>query len=943
MHKLNILGFLVLFIPLTANAQNHRISGILVDADDRQPIIGAFITACNLKDTTECVSITSDTNGKFTISGLRKTGYRLTIQSISYTRFTQNITVTQAMTSLDTIGLAVDRKVLKEVVVVGQGTAVQKGDTTIMAASAFKVNPDANAEDLVKKMPGIVVENGTVKAHGEEIKNVLVDGKPFFGDDPSVALRNLPADVIDRVQVYNKLSDQAELTGFDDGSSSKTLNILTRKDSKISKFGKFTGGTNFSDKYLVAGSLNLFKGPRRLTFTGMSNDVNMQNFAMQDLLGSTGGGRGWHGNRGGMGGGFFGSSGITRNSSLGMNYTDNWGKKIEVTGSYFFNTTANTLFQESNTEYLYIEDGNLSSSNRESESKNYNHRINFRIEYVIDTMNTIVIVPRLSLQDNDVDNQSVYTTTGGVVNTQTINSSRSESNGLNFGNDITWRHKFSKKGRTLSIRSSVNQNTRNSENVENAVTDSIPDNQSADGRTSSLSLNTNVNYTEPVGKYSLLQLNFNNNFNRNNTDRETFSIGAESEVLHRLDSLSNVFDNDYITNRGGISYLYKKEDLSISTGLNYQQADLSGNQTFPQELKVNKSFRNLLPEMRITYKISEMTNMRFFYRTSTYAPSVNQLQNVIDNSNRLSISTGNPELRQEYSHRIMTNLAYANPTTGFNAFVFFSGEYTTDVIGNKTIYAKGDSTYLPDYDLILIPGGQLTYPVNLDHEVSIRSFINLAYFIKPIKSNLNFVVGGSYSQTPGFIDDLLNRPNAYNLTNSLILTSNISPNLDFTLSYTSNYSIVRNTASMEDLSDTRYWYQSASGKLNLILPLGFVFNTDCLYQQNRGLSGDYNQSYFVWNASAGKKFLKSQAAEIKLGIYDILNQNNSINRTVTASSISDTRTNTFQRYFLVLFTYNLRSKQGQPGAEQQQEHRHDDFPRGPGFGPGGPPRDFHPH
>ena len=179
-------------------------------------------------------------------------------------------------------------------VVIGQGTAVQKGDTTIMKAEAFKVNPDANAEELVKKMPGITVENGTVKAHGEEIKKVLVDGKPFFGDDPSVALKNLPADVIDKIQVYNKLSDQSELTGFDDGSSSKTINIVTRRDARISQFGKFSGGTNFSDKYLVAGNLNIFKGPRRFTFTGMSNNVNMQNFAMQDLVGNSGmrGGRG---------------------------------------------------------------------------------------------------------------------------------------------------------------------------------------------------------------------------------------------------------------------------------------------------------------------------------------------------------------------------------------------------------------------------------------------------------------------------------------------------------------------------------------------------------------------------------------------------------------------------------------------------------------------------
>ena len=420
-----------------------------------------------------------------------------------------------------------------------------------------------------------------------------------------------------------------------------------------------------------------------------------------------------------------------------------------------------------------------------------------------------------------------------MVNTSTSNTSLTDANGYNFGNDLTWRHKFRKKGRTLSVRSSVNQSNRNSENIQKAMTDSIPDNQSTDGQTNGFSMNTNLNYTEPLGKYSMFQLNFNNNFNRNNTNKETFGIREGSETLQRLDSLSNVFNNDYITNRGGISYLFKKDDLSLSAGINYQQADLSGNQTFPQKMDVSKSFRNFLPNMMVTYKLSELTNLRFSYRTSTYAPSISQLQNVIDNSNRLSISTGNPELRQEYSHNIMTNLAYANPTTGFNTFLFISGGYTTDVIASRTIYAKSDTLDLPEFNVTLLPGGQLTYPVNLDHDRNIRTFINLAYFIKPIKSNMNFVTGGSYAQSPGYIDSLMNRSNAYNLTNSLILTCNISSNIDYTLSYTSNYSLVKNSANTEAMSDTRYWYQSASGKLNLILAKGFVLNTDFVYQNNR--------------------------------------------------------------------------------------------------------------
>jgi hypothetical protein len=935
-----LIALLLFLVAPVGFAQNYKISGTVVDKNDNQSVIGAYVYATDLKDTTERIVASTDANGKFLLTGLKKKSYKLTVQSISYQKDTRVITLDKPFTNIGTIALAIESKMLKEVVVVGQGTAVQKGDTTVMTSDAFKVNPDANAEDLVKKMPGITVENGAVKAHGEDVAKVLVDGKPFFGDDPSVALRNLPADVIDRVQVFNKLSDQAELTGFDDGNSSKTINIITRKNSKFSKFGKITAGTDFDNKYLVAGNLNLFKGPRRLTFTGTTNNINQQNFSMQDLLGATGagGGRGYY-----RGGSFGGSNGISTNNSFGLNYSDAWGKKINVTASYFYNSTKNTLEQESNTEYLFIEDGKYSSTQVNSVTKNYNHRVNMRLEYTLDTMNTIIWEPRLSFQNNSVDKISNYSTTGGSVNTQTHNKSITDADGTNFSNDLTWRHKFLKKGRTLSFRSSFYLNERNSDNTQMATTDSEADNQYIDGNTNNFSVNTNLSYTEPLGKYSLLQFNYRNNFSRNSTDRKTYRLGSNTEKLNQIDSLSNVFDNDYITNSGGVAYLLKKDDLNMSFGIDYQRADLNGNQKYPQLMKINHTFDNFLPNFMLTYKASSTTNIRVFYHTDTDEPSISQLQNVIDNSNRLSLTTGNPDLKQEYSHRLMTNYAYANSTSGFNAFVFLNAGYVSNVIGTRTIYAKGDTLKLPQYDVTLIPGSKLSYPVNLDHSYSLRTFINLSYFLKPIKSNCSFVIGGSYSQSPGYIDSILNRSNAYSLTNSLIITSNVSTNLDFTLSYTSNYSIVKNSSHASNISDTKYWYQSASFKFNWIFLKGFVFQTDVVGQYNQGLSTSYNQSYMVWNASFGKKFLKNQAAELKLGVYDILNQNNSITRSVTASEISDTRTNTFPRYFLILFTYNLKSKNGQaPSQNPQQQNqpwqRHDGFQGGPpqgGYRPGG--------
>jgi len=953
-----VKGLVLLLFIISASAfntygQSVRISGTIIDKNDNQPVIGAFVYLSDLKDTTDRVAITSDIDGKFLLTGLKRKGYLLTIQSINYQRFTKTISITKNTTDLGTITLEMESKLLKEVVVVGQGTAVQKGDTTVMTADAFKVTQDANAEDLVKKMPGITVENGSVQARGEAVNQVLVDGKPFFGDDPSVALRNLPAEVIDRVQVYNKLSDQAELTGFDDGQSSRTINIITKRGAKYSSFGKVTGGTDFDSKYLVGGSLNVFSGPRRFTLTGMSNNINQANFAMQDLIGSTSGGQ----QRGGWGGRTFGGwGGISKNSSLGFNYIDNWGKKISVSGSYFYNSSATTRITNRNSEYLLISDGQFETDSTYSSTKNHNHRVNMRIEYNIDTMNSMIIVPRFSLQDNNSNTQSIGLITGGSIFSESIERALSDNIGFNIGNDITWRHKFSKKGRTLSVRSSVSYDKRNNDTKDIAWIDTIPDHQFIDGFSRSFNVNTNLNYTEPIGKNSQLQISFDNRFRRSDDSREIKVMnqngGEVFQIGERLDSLSNVFDNDYVTNRGGVAYLYSKDKLNLSAGVNYERADLIGSQTFPLEEDVSETFQNILPNMMLNYKFSDITNLRIFYRTDTDAPSITELQRAINNSDRRRISTGNPGLKQEYEHMLIANFSYANPTSGFNAFMFVRGSYASNIIATKTIYAEGDTLYRPDnIDVVLFPGSQLNYPVNLDHQYRFNSMLNLSYFVKPIKSNVSLVTGFNYSQSPEFAKSLVNRQNFYSLFNSLIITSNISTNVDFTLAYTSSYGI--NKYSLDYMDDKKQWYQSVSARVNLVMWKGITFSTDIVGQYNQGtdLSDEYSKKYFVWNASLGKKFLKSQAAELRIGAYDLLDQNNSISRTVSPTAIVDSRTNAYRRYFLVLFTYNLRASRGQSAAPEQQQEERRGFPGGPppgmppgGFRPGGgPPGGYHEH
>ncbi|MBN1145357.1 MAG: carboxypeptidase regulatory-like domain-containing protein, partial [Bacteroidales bacterium] len=218
----------------TVLCQNLTLTGTIRDNANNDPVIGAYVIVRNSADTADVKGTVTDVNGRFSIPGLLAGSYQFIVKSINYQNQLKEIKLSRSTADLGIIYLEVESRSFKEVVVTGHGTVVQKGDTTTMLADAFKVNVDATAEDLVKKMPGITVDNGTIKARGEEVKQVLVDGKTFFGDDPTVALKNLPADVIDRVQVYNKLSDQAELTGFDDGQSTRTINLITRKESKIS-------------------------------------------------------------------------------------------------------------------------------------------------------------------------------------------------------------------------------------------------------------------------------------------------------------------------------------------------------------------------------------------------------------------------------------------------------------------------------------------------------------------------------------------------------------------------------------------------------------------------------------------------------------------------------------------------------------------------------------
>lgn len=912
-------------------AQNI-VKGNLRDQENKTPVRGATIVVRSTTDTTFSLSALSDSSGRFQFTSIHNDSFTLQITSVGFERLMRSFRINNDY-DFGTIVLPRTSKELAGIVVVGRPPlASQKGDTTEFNAGQIKVNPDATAEDLTKKVPGITVENGQVKAQGENVQRVTVDGRELFGDDATAALRNLPAEIIDKIQVFDRLSDQAQLTGFNDGNTQKEINIVTKANMRNGQYGRVYAGYGTDERYLAGGNATILKDKRRISIVGLVNNVNQQNFSSQDLLGVTSGGggggfRGGGGQRGrgsNFGGGGFGGgnnffvgqqNGINQTNAFGLNYSDNWGKKVRVSGSYFFNNSENTTNQSTNTQYF-----TATSPNREqtalSNSNNTNHRFNLRLEYKIDSFNQIIFTPNISFQNNNA-NSSTKTLSffnKAQMQSETQNTSSNNRSGNSFNNNLLYSHSFRKRGRTFSINLNTSYSKRDGDTYQDVLTrkyiNSQPEDTTerryTDQYNNSLGLSANASYTEPLGKNSQLQLNYNPSLTKSRSEQEVFDYDSSSTRYSFFnDSLANVFDNITRVQSGGIAYRYGTNDRQISVGLNYQQTELENDRTYPKPINTNKRFYNFLPNAMMRFKLSPKSNVRLFYRTSTNAPSVTQLQDVTDITNRPSVSQGNPDLKQQYSHMLRTNFTYTNTSKGLllvgNVFIQKQDDYIT----NATYIANNDS--LIGNGQTLYKGEQLTKPVNLDGYLSVRSFLTFAVPIKFIKSNLNMNGGVTYSKLPGLVNDQENESQSYTYTLGTVIASNVSQYVDFTLSYSANFNKVTNDI-VSDLNQS-YFNHIASVQFNLLSKQGWFFQNDLNNQLYSGLSDGFNQNYWLWNMSAGKKFLKNRKAEVKLSVFDLLKQNRSISRTVleNGSGIQDTYNEVLKQYFMLTFTYNLRN------------------------------------
>jgi len=905
------------------------IKGRVCDSSTNKALAYATISLVSARDTTLISFAVADSAGQFLLKKVAAGDYLLSssyagylpawrpLQHLSGTgiRETGDIRMTPASS-------------LRDVRVTARRPPVEiNNDTIEFNSENFRTQPNAVVEDMLKKMPGVTVEgDGTIKVNGQTVRRILVNGKEFFTGDIKMATKNLNADAVDKVQVFDRKSDQAAFTGVDDGNSEKTINLKLKKDRNFATFGKIAAGAGAggdgsgfgsgSGRFDAQANINKFKGDEQLSFLGMGNNTNRQGFSIMDVLNFTGelsrgmrnGGAGIRVQSGDAGtsnglpvtGLGQNQQGVARTVAGGINYNNTWdnGK-----GSLNSNYTVSNIRLATNKTSL---SQNLAPGNNYTTLDTVGtvyevtqHRLAAILDQQLDSSTSFRVTPSLTWQHSENNAADRYNSLG--PDSQLLNDGFSD-NGTNpsafdLATELLLRRRLAKKGRTISgdFNIAYNHSRQNGSQLSDsryyrgsAGADSVI-NQLSGREATTRSLGGDITYTEPLGRRSLLALSTFLNVNTGASNKQAFDYNSRSGKHDLPNSLlSNDFGSEYRYSGGGVSFRSNQKKLNITIGASMQSASLNAtNHSGGSDIR--QSFTDFLPNAIFQYNFSQAKNLRLDYTTYTTQPSITQLQPVPDISNPLNITTGNPALKRSYTHSLSLHFFSASPTRGKNLLFFVNATDAIDAIVQS--------------DSISAIGTRTSRPVNTNGTGNLMTNLEYGFPVRALHARLELGSFFIYSRNINFVNGAANRISSTTLRPNLSFSYDITDKFDLEL--TASISFYTAGYSLQPSLNTHYLRHNYAATTTNYLPLGFSLHNEFTYILNTGRPDGYNTNIPVWNASLAKSFLRNDRAEIKFGVMDLLDKNNGITRSVNQGNILDERYNVLHRYFLLSLTYSL--------------------------------------
>jgi hypothetical protein len=908
LQRISLIAMLLLTNVALVNAQG-KVTGKVLNQKDKTPIDYASVAVKKLSDSSTVGAGSTSPTGTFSISNIAAGKYRLYVVYLGLKTINKDFELTAAKPSIDLGSLLMEEAgvTLKGVEVKGETPpVVVKKDTLEISAATLKVKENAVVEDLLKKVPGVeVAKDGTVTTQGESIRRVRVDGKDFMGNDPLLATRNLPADMVDKIQIIDDMSEQSKFSGVDDGNREKILNIVTKNGVKNKGYvGNNTVGYGTDDRYDVNLNINRFDNNQQLSFIGQFNNVNKQNFG--GGMGMGGGGRGMM-----FGGGGGQQQGVTTTNAAGINFGDTYDDGTQFNASYFFNKTSLFNTNVSNSQSFIGNNLVTSASELESTTERLNHRLNFMVDTKLDSATSIRIQPNISYTDNSVNSLINYDRNNVAGNAVGSQNSISSSKAPTISNSLLIRRKFLRRGRTLSLNVNTNINNSdagnfniNPETLTGAGGISIKDiNQLNNNDVNSFSNNSRLVYTEPLSKTLSLELNFQNTFARDNRERYVYDFNNFTQQYDIVNfDYSNEFENQTLTNALGFSFNKTDKKYNWNIGLAAQQTNRQ-NDNLTTGVLFKQNFVNITPSAQFRYTFTNNKRLNIRYDGRTNQPGIDQIQPVRDNTNTQSVPLGNPNLRPSFSNNLRifyNNFNFATYRTLFlGAFI----TQTFNEFGSSQRVIEDPSS--DDFGKI-----ENSF-VNVDGSYSANVFGNLGLPI--IRGNkLNLQIDGrlNMSRSTNFSSSVENVTKNFGVQNGYKLVSNLDK-LDMIAGISGRWD--RGTYSIGD--ETNFYTLSPNIDISYLFPGNIRLQTDVTYNKLSGRGDAYNTDYTMVNAYMSRQFFKNKGT-FKLSVNDLFNQNTGISRTATGNSIVDQNFNVLKRYYMISFTYSLSTIAGMSANTQ---------------------------